>query len=226
MCSVEIISYALVGAVIIILVGIIIWRYCAYKEWQRKNEEELEMAFQMHLMNLIQMQNQNQMNMVRSVAYSNQIINDNFEKSISKLPYIREVSAKIELPNKLKIEYEERQPFALIKYLESFLVMDKYGYILEISRENKFSDLPIIYNVEFENYEIGKKLSDNAKTKYDNIVYILENAKQNNFEYSISEINYESISNVKMWVAEEDIEIIYGEIDRNVISDKLKYISI
>ena len=28
-----------------------------------------------------------------------------------------------------------------------------------------------------------------------------------------------------MWVAEEDVEIIYGEIDRNLIMDKLNYIS-
>ena len=53
---------------------------------------------------------------------------------------------------------------------------------------------------------------------------MLENAAQTNFKYTIAEINYESISNVKIWVEEEDIEIIYGEIDRNAIEDKLSYI--
>ncbi len=146
------------------------------------------------------------------------------ENAVSSIPYIKSAEARIEFPNRIKIEYIEREPFALIKYLESYMVMDKYGYILEIVRENKFEDLPVIYNIEFSSYEIGKQLEDTAKTKYDNVIYLLENAKQNEFSYTIAEINYESIRNVKIWVKEEDIEIIYGEIDRNFIMDKLSYI--
>lgn len=147
------------------------------------------------------------------------------ENSVEKLPYIQTVSANIELPNEIEIQYVERTPFAFIKYLESYLVIDKYGYILEITREKKFEDLPIIYNIEFDSYEIGSKLEDTAKTKYDNVVYLLENATKNEFKYSISEINYESVNNVKMWVKGQEIEIIYGEIDRNIIGDKISYIS-
>lgn len=150
---------------------------------------------------------------------------NNIEKSVEKLPYIQTVEAKIKFPNEIQIKYVERKPFALVKYLESYLVMDKYGYILEITREKRQENLPIIYNIQFDSYEIGGRLEDTAKTKYDNVVYLLENAKENNFGFSISEINYESIGNVKMWVIEEDIEIIYGEIDRNIIVDKLNYIS-
>lgn len=150
---------------------------------------------------------------------------ENIEKSVKKLPYIQTASANIKLPNEMEIDYVERIPFALLKYLESFLVMDKYGYILEITKENKFKSLPIIYNIKFDTYEIGSKLEDTAKIKYDNVVYLIEHANQNNFKYSISEINYESISNVKMWVKGLEVEIIYGEIDRNIIGDKLNYIS-
>ena len=147
------------------------------------------------------------------------------ENSIKeKLSYIKSVDVKLELPSEIKIEYIEREPFALVKYLESYMVMDKYGYILEITRENKFPDLPIIYNIRFDSYEIGKQLEDTAKTKFDNVVYLIESAKQSEFKYTIYEINYESISNVKIWVKEENIEIIYGEIDRNMIEDKLNSI--
>lgn len=147
------------------------------------------------------------------------------ESSIEKkLPYIRSVDAKIEFPSEIRVEYVEREPFALVKYLESYMVMDKYGYILEITRENKFENLPIVYNIKFDSYEIGKQLEDTAKTKYDNVIYLLENAMQSDFAYTIAEINYESISNVRLWVKEEEIEIIYGEIDRNDIEDKLAYI--
>ncbi len=147
------------------------------------------------------------------------------ENQIEELPYIQSAQVQLKMPNTIEIKYVERVPFALVKYLESFLVMDQYGYILEVTREKKFEGLPIIYNVEFNSYEVGKRLTDTAKTKYDNVVYLLENAKQNHFDYTISEINYESIGNVKIWVTEEDVEIVYGEINRNTISDKLKYIA-
>lgn len=150
---------------------------------------------------------------------------ENIEKAVKELPYIQTASASIKFPNEIEIDYVERIPFALVKYLESFLVMDKYGYILEITKENKFENLPIIYNIKFDTYEIGSKLEDTAKIKYDNVVYLIEHANQNNFKYLISEINYESISNVKMWVKGLEVEIIYGEIDRNIIGDKLNYIS-
>lgn len=146
------------------------------------------------------------------------------KNSVEKLPYIKSAEAKILFPDEIKIDYVERKPFALVKYLESYMVMDKYGYILEINRQNKYQDLPIIYNIEFDTYEIGKQFEDTAKTKYDNVVYLLETAVKNEFSYTISEINYESIGNVKLWIKESDIEVIYGDIDRNFIGDKLNYI--
>lgn len=146
------------------------------------------------------------------------------KNSVEKLPYIKSAEAKIFFPDEIKIDYVERKPFALVKYLESYMVMDKYGYILEITRQNKYQDLPIIYNIEFDTYEIGKQFEDTAKTKYDNVVYLLETAVKNEFSYTISEINYESIGNVKLWIKESDIEVIYGDIDRNFIGDKLNYI--
>lgn len=146
------------------------------------------------------------------------------KNSVEKLPYIKSAEAKILFPDEIKIDYVERKPFALVKYLESYMVMDKYGYILEITRQNKYQDLPIIYNIEFDTYEIGKQFEDTAKTKYDNVVYLLETAVKNEFSYTISEINYESIGNVKLWIKESDIEVIYGDIDRNFIGDKLNYI--
>lgn len=146
------------------------------------------------------------------------------KNSVEKLPYIKSAEAKILFPDEIKIDYIERKPFALVKYLESYMVMDKYGYILEITRQNKYQDLPIIYNIEFDTYEIGKQFEDTAKTKYDNVVYLLETAVKNEFSYTISEINYESIGNVKLWIKESDIEVIYGDIDRNFIGDKLNYI--
>ena len=52
----------------------------------------------------------------------------------------------------------------------------------------------------------------------------METAKQKEFSYTIYEINYESIGEVKLWVKEEDIEITYGDIDKNLVGEKLTYL--
>lgn len=162
-----------------------------------------------------------------NVNYGENIFKQNYKMlkgDVSTLPYINDVRIKLGLPNKIRIEYEERVPYALVKYLESFFVVDKYGYLLEIKKENDMNTLPIIYGVEIEEYELGKTLQGTSKKKYENIVFLLETAMQKEFPYSIYEINYESVSGVKIWVNDVDIDIIYGEVDKNQIQDKLDYL--
>ena len=73
-------------------------------------------------------------------------------KKVQSLPYIQSASVKLKFPNSVAIDYVERKPLALIKYLESYLVVDQYGYFLELTKEKKFEDLPIIYNIQFDSY--------------------------------------------------------------------------
>ncbi|MBQ9279667.1 MAG: FtsQ-type POTRA domain-containing protein [Clostridia bacterium] len=145
--------------------------------------------------------------------------------AVLALPYIKEARVKAVFPNKIAIIYEERQPYMILKYLESFFVVDKHGYLLEIKKENDMPELPVVYGVEIDSYELGETLGDTSRIKYNNMVTLLETAAQRNFPYAIYEINYETIGEVKMWVQDYDIDIVYGEIDKNLISDKLNYLA-
>ena len=147
------------------------------------------------------------------------------KNAVLALSYIKEAKVKAVFPNKIVIAYEERKPYMILKYLESFFVVDQYGYLLEIKKENDMPELPVIYGVEIDSYELGETLGDTSRIKYNNVVTLLETAAQRNFPYSIYEINYETIGEVKMWVHDFDIDIVYGEIDKNVISDKLNYLA-
>ena len=71
------------------------------------------------------------------------------------------------------------------------MVMDKYGYILEITRQNKYPDLPIIYNIEFDTYEIGKQFEDTAKTKYDNVEKVNEEIDKKVATEDVIDVVYE-----------------------------------
>ena len=162
-----------------------------------------------------------------NVTYGENILKQNYKlikEGVLAIPYVKEANIKLIAPGKIEIKYVEREPYMLIKYLESFFVVDKYGYLLEIKKENDLENLPIIYGIDIDSNKLGEMLSDISGTKYKKVVTLIETAKQRNFPHSIFEINYESISQVKLWVKDYDIDIIYGEIDKNLITDKLNYL--
>ncbi len=162
-----------------------------------------------------------------NVSYGENVLKQNYKllkEDILSLPYISDAKVKLRFPDKIKIEYTERVPYIFVKYLDSYYVVDKYGYLLEVLKDRGEMVLPIVYGIDVANYELGQKLEDIPGTKFKNVVTLLETAKQREFKYDIYEINYESIGEVKLWVKQEDIEVIYGDIDKNIISEKLNYL--
>lgn len=162
-----------------------------------------------------------------NVKYGENILKQNYKtlkKDVKSLPYIADAKIKIRFPDKLEINYTERKPYAFVKYLESYFVVDKFGYLLEIKKDKENIDLPVIYGIDVDEYKLGEKFSDTSSVKLKNVVTLIETAEQREFKYTIREINYEEISEVKIWLDSQEIEIIYGQIDKNIISEKLKYL--
>lgn len=165
---------------------------------------------------------------VINVTYGENILKQNYKeikKSVASLPYIGDVTLSVRLPDKIKITYKERKPYAIIKFLETFFIVDMHGYLLESKKEIEDSKMTVIYGMNIEDYELGQQLDEVSGLKYKNIVQLLETVKQKNIPYTISEIDYESVSDVKLWIEESDIEIIYGEIKKESLIDKLSYLS-
>ena len=100
---------------------------------------------------------------VVNVSYGENILKQNYKmlkSDVLSLPYINEAKVKLRLPDKIKIEYTERVPYALIKFLDSYYVVDKYGYLLEVSKELFEKELPIIYGIDVAEYSLGQKLTE------------------------------------------------------------------
>jgi cell division protein FtsQ len=141
------------------------------------------------------------------------------EDKILELPYVKEAKVSRKLPDTIVINIIEKEQYAQIKYLESFLIMDKHGSILELLNEKM--DLPIIYGIELSDTAPGTMLNNEEKIKYDNIVLLLETMKKNNFEYIVDEINYEDFENIKLVIG--DIDVDFGKIDKD-INIKISYL--
>lgn len=145
--------------------------------------------------------------------------------SIETLPYVKSTKIYRAFPDTIILKYEERKPYAIVKYLESYAIVDKYGYILEIQKENTFLNLPIIYGLDTGEFVLGEKLTDTSLTKYENCVYLFETASRIDFEYTFNEINYDDLANVKLYIASKDIDIVYGNIYLDEIEEKLNRLS-
>lgn len=146
-------------------------------------------------------------------------------ENVETLPYVKSAKVYRKFPSTIILKYEERTPYAIVKYLESYAVCDKFGYVLEIKKENNLKALPIIYGIDYENIEVGKKLEGTSMLKYENCVYVFEIVNKPDFTYSFSEINYDDSTNVKMTIREKDIDVIYGNIVINNIEEKLTHLS-
>lgn len=151
------------------------------------------------------------------------------EKKIEEIPYIQSADIKRMLPDELLITYVEREPYAIIKYLESYVIMDKYGYVLEIKKENDMKDLTIIYGIDAEEYVPGQILDGAARLKYENTAYLLEAANRVRFAFNITEVNYQDSENVIFSVTDTEksmeIEVEYGSIEREILGEKMSYLN-
>lgn len=86
------------------------------------------------------------------------------KKDIEELPYIKTVKIKRKLPKKIIIEVIERKEAIQIKNISSFIILDKEGYILNIT-DGKNSKL-----TELMGFEIGNKsIGDNFFSTIDEI---------------------------------------------------------
>lgn len=144
---------------------------------------------------------------------------------VEALPYIKSAKLYRKFPSTVILKVEEREPYAIVKYLESFAIADKYGYILDIENENTYQDLPIIYGIDVDNISSGDKLKGTASTKYENCMYLLENANKIDFKYKFSEINYDDPTNVKLYISQIDLDVVYGNVDISNVEEKISHLS-
>lgn len=87
-----------------------------------------------------------------SLRYHNEEMN-----ITSKLPYIRSARVFFLPAGKVLITVEEREALLSVEYLDVFLLLDKYGYVVEVIDEEKSSYITA-KGLRFNGFELGGKL--------------------------------------------------------------------
>jgi len=128
------------------------------------------------------------------------------ENIISSLPYIKDVVVKYIIPNKVVINIEEREPIIIIPYLGTYLLTDRYGYVVETVSNPEEYIMPEIKGLKFSGYEIGQPLDIVNDKNFEDLILLIDTLtkvdKSDNFKITelINSIDISDKNNIHITI--------------------------
>lgn len=153
------------------------------------------------------------------------ITNTKIREGIKQNPYIEDVVITRELSGKVKLKVIERTPTYMIKFENGYAYINNQGYILEVSEEAL--ELPIItgFKTSGEEIKAGNRLVVDDLKELENVIKIMEVAKNTSIADIITEIDISNSNNYKLVMASEGKTVQFGDLNNiNVKILKIEYI--
>ena len=143
-------------------------------------------------------------------------------KNIKENPYIESVEIKRKLPSTVQIDVKERIPQYSVEFMEKYVYISSQGYLLEISEDSK--GFPIIQGIVTpeEEIEAGKRLCIEDLEKLEDVIKIMNIAKENELDSKISFINIKNKNEYVLYLEEENKKVHLG--DNTNLSNKMIYV--
>lgn len=152
------------------------------------------------------------------INISNLVINRNIfkynlreiEENIRSHPYIKETKASIKLPNTIKVQVKEREEYAIIPYMGSYIYIDKENIVLKVSDSYMANDNILITGVDFKSFKTGEKVQAINKDNLKLVMDLLKVADMTTIYDMISEINISEENNIRI-ITFDGLEVLLGE---------------
>ena len=115
--------------------------------------------------------------------------------SLKTNAYIETASIDYKLPTTVKIVVTERKPLFIIQIADSFVYVDRQGYMLEVSTERL--DLPIVtgFTTDLNNAKAGDRLSKTDLDKLNRVIKIMDALKTKELLVTVSKIDVSDLNN-------------------------------
>lgn len=117
--------------------------------------------------------------------------------------YVNDVEIKRVLPNKIKLIVEERKVEYVLPLANSYVYIDKQGYILEISSDKPEVPIVLGFTTDLSNIKENDRLDDADLKKMNMLAKIVETANNNQIANLITKID---VSNEKDYTIYLDTE--------------------
>ncbi|MFY9214744.1 MAG: cell division protein FtsQ/DivIB [Tissierellaceae bacterium] len=128
------------------------------------------------------------------------------EESIRKLPYVKTVKIRRELPRTISIEVVEREEKVLLKDISMYYILDEEGYLLGNTDSNN-DNLPVILGLKTERIDPGDNLFANMEVK--ELEDLIKESEYLNLLKEIEAIEIENQKNVNILI-NNGINVAFG----------------
>lgn len=141
---------------------------------------------------------------------------------IKENKYIQDVKIKRKLPGTVEIEVEERTVKYQLQLINSYVYIDRLGYILGI--EDSKADVPVITGLSITEDKMMNLdvLEEQDKKELNKIAKIMESTKAIEIENLITEINIENKNNFVLYLESENKKVYIG--DTGNLTNKMLYV--
>lgn len=117
-------------------------------------------------------------------------------KKLSDFAYVEKVTVrKKPIPPTLQIEIQERVPAVQISYLESFIVIDASGIVLEKTQE-KLEGIPVCNGIAVTSANVGGELLMKDEEVQKIVMSCIENMKKADIIKDITAMSFEDMTNI------------------------------
>lgn len=130
---------------------------------------------------------------------------------IKENAYVENVKIKRVLPNKIKIEVQERTATYMIKIANSYMYIDNQGYMLEVSQDKL--EVPILIGIttKEEDIKVNNRLCEEDLDKLNKVLEIYKTSSSIEIDKLISQIDISDKSNYKLILDSEKKNVYLGD---------------
>lgn len=138
--------------------------------------------------------------------------NKMIKKGLKINPYIEDVKIKRSINGVMTLEVEERTPTYMLKFANAYVYINNQGYMLEITETPL--ELPIITGFATPTEEIkeGNRLVVEDLKKLEDVIRIIESAKNNSLGNMITQIDISDSTNYILTIESEAKTVQFGDI--------------
>ena len=139
------------------------------------------------------------------------ISNNSIRNGLKVNPYIQDVRIRRDITGTVEIEVEERVPTYMLKFANAYVYINNQGYMLEITETPL--ELPTITGFETpaESIKEGNRLIVEDLEKLEDVIKIIESAKNNSLANIITEVNIADSKNYILTIASELKTVQFGD---------------
>lgn len=132
------------------------------------------------------------------------------KNNIETNPYIEKVKISRVYPNRVRITIIERIPGAYFQFMNSYMIIDNNGIVLEVANSINNLTIPCIWGIGFKEYSVGETLTVNKEDKQKFVIAqeCINEAISQKIINALSKIDLTNPNKITIWLFNDKYQTI------------------